>query len=945
MNDGTPTSDDADPTVFSGADRRTTSSVRLIDRATVLASLTDAAQRAGSGSRTVVVIEADAGMGKSFLLDQLPPMFQRLGFEVLPVAHDRLAAGRPLSGFRSHLPFEFADDSANNPSGLFGFVNRAIYDIIQRFAAHLEAKSAEMPLAIVVDDLQFADLSTVHLVAGLVRQLEGLPVLFVLASRVASRPEAVDDLFASLPGNATFRHRLNGLSNESIVAWATSFLGRVPTVSERSVLARSGGSPLFVQALLERLLERSGDDPESLSPEFRQFVLDQLAPLSTETRNILEMASLAERGFTVSELSALTDLSTPVLWGHLRDAVEQGMLIETPVGFDFRHDLVKSAIYEALPREVLQKLHLHAATVLISNGADAVQIANHFARAGSDAGIEALPWLRLASRRLAGHDAREALGMIRFASELCPEGHPDHFLIAAEQVYALCWADRFADAIELVDRSLPLAETPAARVELQLAKARALMVIGQASAAAETIGRCLNEQPDRDREQLIKALQGFAHFLAGDHGTATLFVSPLSQASDVAPLTGALANLVQAQVHNGRLEVREAQKAMKRALAISEREVTGEIAGYMIHNHRFFIANSSDELDEMAAAVRDGFHTAERLHLNWSLSMYHGSEAMRFREMGLLDAALAEAQTGLLVADETRSSVGTALCVAVMTWVHLRRGDVAEAQRSFDDGLRWRTSVAAAVGLDELLLVESGLALEAGDVEKARATIEFLWDYVASGNLEIFSRGLLMPYLRLVVQMKDDARVATVLESVERWQNRSATEVPSFAALWLQARAVGTSSLEDMKASLEIWRTSWRRIRFADALVDGVSVAAAAGAKNLSKAWATEAREIFANAGAYGSLMRLNNLGRDLGMLERPSRKVARSFTGWTSLSPAEVEVAKLVAAGSTNRGVAEHLLVSPRTIETHLSHVFTKLAVSSRRELTELVRLEVAAV
>jgi DNA-binding CsgD family transcriptional regulator len=939
MDDGTYTEH-----AFRGElERRRSLRSRLVGRSEILLSLSEAAQRAHGGSRTVVLLEADAGMGKTFLVDQLPPMFHRLGFEVLSVVHDRLATGRPLSGFLRHIPVEFLDEETAISSSLFAFVNRSNYDIIQRFAAFLEAKSADHPIAIVVDDVQFADLSTVHLIDALIRRLDGLPVLFVLASRVAQRPEVVDALFGALPPDATIRHRLGTLTEDSISALAADRLGRSPTAAERAVLARSGGSPLFVQALMDRLCE-GNVDLNSLSPEFRQFVLDQIAPLPSETRRTLEMASLAERGFTLSELSALTGYDSPSLWGYLREVLEQGMLVETDTGFDFRHDLVKSAIYEELSCETLRKLHLHAAEVLVRSGGDPVQIANHFVRGDSDAGIDCLPWLRLAARRLAGHDASEALRMIEFASERCPPEHPDRALIAAEQVYALCWADRFGEAVRLVDASLPLATTSVGRVELHLSKARALLASGQALAAGEALGQCLEEHPDREQTQFISALRGLTHFMAGDHSSAESFMAPLIQSSDVAPLTAALANLVQSQAHSSRLEIRQAQTLMKRALAIAERDTTGEIAGYVIHNFRFYVANNVDDLEEMANSVRDGRRTAERKGLNWSLPMYHGSEAMRFREMGSLDDALAEAETGLRVAEETKSALGAALCVAVASWVHLRRGNVELARQVFDGGQRWRTSVTAAVGLDELLLVESGFALEAGDTDKAKNTLEFMWDYIAAGNLEIFARGILMPYLRLVVQSGDAKRVSSILEVVENWRDRSASELPTFAALWLQARGVGTGSLDDMKASLEIWRRSWRRIRFADALVDGVGVAAGAGAKNLSKSWAAEAEEIYREAGADGSLLRLKLLGRDLGMAERSVKKLGRPMTGWSSLSPAEIEVAKLVASGASNRGVAEHLLVSHRTIETHLSHVFAKLQVSSRRELGDRVRSEASA-
>jgi DNA-binding CsgD family transcriptional regulator len=71
--------------------------------------------------------------------------------------------------------------------------------------------------------------------------------------------------------------------------------------------------------------------------------------------------------------------------------------------------------------------------------------------------------------------------------------------------------------------------------------------------------------------------------------------------------------------------------------------------------------------------------------------------------------------------------------------------------------------------------------------------------------------------------------------------------------------------------------------------------------------------------------------------LSREGRRVAA--TGWGALTRAEIEVARLAAEGLTNREIGARLFVSPRTVQTHLSHVFGKLEVASRRELTREMR------
>lgn len=61
-----------------------------------------------------------------------------------------------------------------------------------------------------------------------------------------------------------------------------------------------------------------------------------------------------------------------------------------------------------------------------------------------------------------------------------------------------------------------------------------------------------------------------------------------------------------------------------------------------------------------------------------------------------------------------------------------------------------------------------------------------------------------------------------------------------------------------------------------------------------------------------------------------------RPATGWASLTPTELDVARLVSEGLTNRDIAERLFVSPRTVQAHLTHMYTKLGFTSRVQLAQ---------
>jgi DNA-binding CsgD family transcriptional regulator len=99
----------------------------------------------------------------------------------------------------------------------------------------------------------------------------------------------------------------------------------------------------------------------------------------------------------------------------------------------------------------------------------------------------------------------------------------------------------------------------------------------------------------------------------------------------------------------------------------------------------------------------------------------------------------------------------------------------------------------------------------------------------------------------------------------------------------------------------------------------------------------TTALGLYERAGDERDAARVRRRLRQRGVRTRrsPSKAVAH---GWNALSPAELQVVRLVADGGTNRAIAERLFLSPHTVNSHLRHAFTKLAITSRVELTRIV-------
>jgi DNA-binding CsgD family transcriptional regulator len=99
-----------------------------------------------------------------------------------------------------------------------------------------------------------------------------------------------------------------------------------------------------------------------------------------------------------------------------------------------------------------------------------------------------------------------------------------------------------------------------------------------------------------------------------------------------------------------------------------------------------------------------------------------------------------------------------------------------------------------------------------------------------------------------------------------------------------------------------------------------------------------EAHRLLTSVGAARDAARVRRLLRALGMRRRYAAARVRPMMGWDSLTESEQLAARLVADGLTNREIAKRLFISPNTVATHLRHVFVKLGVRSRVDLTRIV-------
>ena len=170
-------------------------------------------------------------------------------------------------------------------------------------------------------------------------------------------------------------------------------------------------------------------------------------------------------------------------------------------------------------------------------------------------------------------------------------------------------------------------------------------------------------------------------------------------------------------------------------------------------------------------------------------------------------------------------------------------------------------------------------------------------------------------------------------------ERRAATnkKVASCQAAAAHMRGIRLNSRSDLEIAVGFYRGGSRTLAHASALEDLGKVALIERDENAAVSFFEAALDRTTEAGADWDSGRLRGRLRSLG---RPRKTIAdRPKIGWESLTFQEVNVATLAADGQTNRKIGESLFISPHTVNTHMRHVFEKLGVNSRIQLTKFLQ------
>ena len=338
---------------------------QLVGRNHELSRLISCAAEATAGNGRAVLIEGEPGIGKSTLVRAACAEAAELGCQVFWGAGDELGQALPLlpilDGLRVREPSEnprhktlVALLRGEVASGRGEDVPTAL---AEQLLALVDELCVTLPTVLVVDDLQWADHSSVTLWERLSRSARHLPLLLVGMMRPV--PQREDLLALRHTADLTERFQLGGLAEGSVTELVGTLAGGKPDDDLMHLADGAAGNPLYLTELVDALARSSGltvsdagtaeltsgHAPESLSAA----IADRLGFVPAWVREVLRAAALLGVEFAVPDLATVLGRGVADLVSAVEEARAAGVLAETGGGLGFRHPLIREALYEEIP--------------------------------------------------------------------------------------------------------------------------------------------------------------------------------------------------------------------------------------------------------------------------------------------------------------------------------------------------------------------------------------------------------------------------------------------------------------------------------------------------------------------------------------------------------------------------------------------------------------------
>jgi len=890
----------------------------FVGRAPERALLARRVASVAAGRGGAVIVRGEAGIGKTSLIDVALVEAPARAVVVRRGASEVMDAHRPFGVLLDAL----AVDGRSLAPAPFGMAE-SITEMVERACTGA-------PMVLVLEDLHWVDGASLAVIQRLGRLVAQLPLLLVCSARPTPDREQLDLVLAGLEGRGAASIRLDALSDAECVSLVADLLGAPPDAELMGHVRSTGGNPFFVAQLVAAVRE---DGAPRRSPSLRTTILRQLGFLSGPTKEMLGLASVLGTAFSVAALARVSGQSVVALAPALREATAAGVLGEAGDRLTFRHELLRDALYDELPAPVRSGLHEHMARQLVRAGVPATHVAEHLLRVTGPADREMLALLREVAVALSTVAPASAVAVWERALEASGVDDPAREELEAGLALALVDSGRPIDAERSCRRALASDVSVSVEGALRSCLIRAVLLQGRIVEADHETRRAVASPhlSQSDRAALLGRAAMFP-FLAGDFDAAADTARRAEAdavASDNAAARAraliALGNVSLVRGHLGEAEaiLRTAVEWYGRAGERADRDASAQANLAMV-------LAAADRLDEAEAMIAEARASAGRVGSAaelWLAERVSGGVAVL---AGRFDDLLAELDAIDTLADD--SGIGWRDSSSSLRGLALLVRSGPQAAAPFAPGLTGGAMPYLAHGSSWSFLFGMTLRGATGQPREALDEAWPAWEACDSHGMG-YECTILGPDLAgLLCALQDTAGAARVAERLDDMAGRNPS-VASIAGAALRVRGLIGADADVLLAAVDAYRRSPRRFEHARAAEEATLALLRSARRREAEELAREALWAFGEVGATWMAGRARAAFRDGGLTLgiRGTRK--RSATGWDALTATERRVADLVAQGLSNPEVAERLVLSRRTVESHVAHAMGKLGLRSRVE------------
>ena len=683
-----------------------TARTRLLGRDHETAVLGHALSEASSSQSSIIIVEGEAGIGKSRLLGDACDEARNRGMQVAVGRAEELDQDRPFGLIARvlgcdasspdprrttiaamlwpHEPPDRGPISVSSDPGLQFRVVDAMADLVEEL-------TVTGPLLIGLDDLQWADPSSLLTVAAIARRPTYLPLALITCLRPVPRDRELLRLLDLLLDTPRTRHvNLHGLDPAAVLAMVADLTASDPGPSLMAAVARAGGNPLFIGELLNAVREdgaitvvdgRSEVAEPALSSTLRSTILRRLGFLSGGALAALRAAAILGSSFTLSDLSVTTAQPAFDLSFVLTEALTAQVIEGEGDRLSFRHDLIRDAIYEDLPLSLRRGLHREAGQRLANAGAAVPQVAEQFSRAAVPGDTTAIEWITRAARAAATSSPSVAATLLERALALLDQRGVDRDQMCLERASCLLLSGRIVESAQACRSLLDADPDVAVEVSARICLAHALIASGRAGDALTELLRAEAGAAMAADRVGARAWASLASFWTGDLTAAVELAGRANEgAVDIGDhLSSSVAMAVLACVRQLEARLPDAVDAIDHAIDRAEKSPGRAGHRYPLHLSRGHILMDLDQLDDAAVALDIGRRICAEFGLRWALASHHMVGGRALFLAGDWDDAIVEFETGIDLAQETGESLNIFIGYAVMALINLHRNDLRRA--------------------------------------------------------------------------------------------------------------------------------------------------------------------------------------------------------------------------------------------------------------------------